>query len=161
MRRALVGPLVAVLVMAMSVGAFAMPLAQFGTVLSRCTPNDAANGRAVAFDPATGRLYWTNDDFDTNIYVVGPAPSCAPIDVLATTPPTVVGALSWDRHRGLLWGGSYDGTGRILQITPNFTLHTAVVVDAFIAAATLAGPTCFGGAGGFIDGLGYDDSAAT
>jgi hypothetical protein len=156
MRRALVGPLVAVFVMAMSVGALAMPLASFGNQLAQCTPQFAANGRAVAFDPATGHLFWTNDDFDTNIYVVGPAPNCTQIDILATNPPTVVGALSWDKNRHELWGGAYDGTGRILEISPDFLTHTAVVTPAFVALATVAGPACFGGAGGFIDGLGYD-----
>jgi len=154
MRRALVGPLVAVFVMAMSVGAFAMPLASFGSLITRCTPTFAANGRAVAFDPATGDLFWTNDNSDTNIYVVDK--NCTQIDVLATTPPTAVGALSWDKNRGLLWGGAYDGTGRIMQISPDFVTHTAVIGPTFIAAATLAAPLCFSGAAGFIDGLGYD-----
>lgn len=155
MKRALVGPLVAVLVMATPLGAHAMNLAAFGSVLARCTPQGAANGRAVTFDPGTGHLFWTNNNGDTNIYVVD-APTCAQVDVLATLPPTPIGALSWDKNRGKLWGGAYDGTGRILLITPNVGAHTAVVADAFVATATITGPTCFGDAGGYIDGLGYD-----
>ena len=78
--------------------------AQLGTVLTSFAPATVGNGRAVALDPATGTLYYTNSG-DPNIYATSTAGGpdlfvISPVD--AAGAPIKYGALSWDAKRGVL-----------------------------------------------------------
>ncbi len=170
---------VAVIVAAWSFEMSGISLAAFGTPLSQCTPAFSGNGRAVAFNPSTQLLYWTNTSAfgDTHIYVTGPVtgptPSCTPTVALVTTPAINFGALSWDPNRGVLWGGAYGPffpstaavPGGIYQICVTASLicptpppsGTATVVGPVFTLPAAGLDSCYGaGAAGFIDGLAYD-----
>jgi DNA-binding beta-propeller fold protein YncE len=106
--------------------------ATLGANLRTLTPSPSGNGRAVAFDPSTGRLFYTNSG-DPHIYVIDTSGN-----LIATLNTGVTyGALTWDPSDGVLWGGRYDGTGRVDQInpvtgavTPKFQFPYPVVIRA-------------------------------
>ena len=61
-------------------------------------PSASGSGRAVAFDPATGRLYYTIRQ-STNIFITDANNTPA----TSISPGVRFGALAWDAKRGLLW----------------------------------------------------------
>jgi DNA-binding beta-propeller fold protein YncE len=124
------------------------PPAPFGSVLTSFTPAAVGNGRALAVNPKTGLLYYTNAG-DTNIYVTDAAGTA--IATLATSPAHNYGALSWDSKRGVLWGGRYDGSGAVDQIDPTIGADTFQFAYAFPP-----GDSCYLSPPGFTDGLAYD-----
>ncbi|OFW74551.1 MAG: hypothetical protein A2Y55_10325 [Actinobacteria bacterium RBG_16_68_12] len=136
--------------------------AQLGTVLTSFAPATVGNGRAVALDPATGTLYYTNSG-DPNIYATSTAGGpdlfvISPVD--AAGAPINYGALSWDAKRGVLWGGRYlpnaGVPGGVDTIPPAAGVQA---VTAQFAFAFPPGESCYGSAPGFIDGLAYDEGA--
>jgi hypothetical protein len=120
-------------------------------LLRSFTPNPSGNGRAMAFDPATGHLFYTLEG-DTNIYVTDT--SGKPVTTLNTN--VNFGALAWDPADGLLWGGAYDGTGDVYTIDPVTGATTLQFAFNFPA-----GDSCDGSYSGYIDGLAYDSSDGT
>jgi hypothetical protein len=124
-----------------------------GTIVSTLHPAASGNGRALAFDPSSQRLYYTNAG-DPHIYILSNAGASlgtlSPQD--ASGQPIVYGALSWDpAGGGALWGGRYDGTGRVDKINPT----TGAVHPAFTFSFP-PGQSCYAQAPGFIDGLAFD-----
>ncbi len=89
--------------------------AAFGDKLESFIPSPSGNGRAVAFDPATGNLYYTITG-STDIFVTDANNNPA----INISPGIRFGALSWDAKRGVLWGGAYQfgELGNVYQITP-------------------------------------------
>jgi hypothetical protein len=125
--------------------------ATLGANLRTLTPSPSGNGRAVAFDPSTGRLFYTNSG-DPHIYVIDTSGN-----LIATLNTGVTyGALTWDPSDGVLWGGRYDGTGRVDQINP----VTGAVTPKFQFPYP-SGDSCYGPATGYIDGLAFDSSDGT
>jgi hypothetical protein len=137
-----------------------MAQAAVGSTLATINPSPSGNGRAVAFDPAGGHLYYTNYP-DPHIYVTDTSGH-----LLQTLDPRIgggglnimYGALSWQSTPGggFLWGGRYDGTGGVDQIDPNTGVVTPVFTFSFPA-----GDSCYAQASGLIDGLAYDNSDNT
>lgn len=123
-----------------------------GTVLQSFTPNPSGNGRAMAFDPATGHLFYTLYDDTGNIYVTDTSGN--PVTTLSTN--VQFGALAWDPADGLLWGGAYDGTGDVYTIDPTTGATTLQFTFNFPAD-----DSCDGTYSGYIDGLAYDSSDST
>lgn len=124
------------------------PPAPFGSVLTSFTPAHVGNGRALAFDPKSGHLFYTNAG-DPHIYVT----DAVGTDIATLSPGFNYGALSWDSKRDILWGGHYDGTpaGGVDVIDPT----TGVATPQF-AFAFPAGDSCYAQPPGFIDGLAFD-----
>jgi Cutinase len=120
-------------------------------VLRSFTPNPSGNGRAMAFDPATGHLFYTLEG-DTNIYVADTSGNA----VSALNTNVNFGALAWDATDGQLWGGAYDGTGNVYTIDPVTGATTLQFTFNFPA-----GDDCDGSYSGYIDGLAYDASDGT
>jgi hypothetical protein len=134
----------AFLLMAITVSASAV--APFGSMLASFTPAHVGNGRAVAVDPHSGRIFYTNSG-DPHIYITDAAN-----DNLGTLSPGFnYGALSWDSKRQLLWGGRYDGSGAIDQVDP-----TSGVASPQFTYAFPVGDSCYNSPPGFTDGLGFD-----
>jgi len=134
--------------------------AQLGTVLTSFSPATVGNGRAVALDPATGTLYYTNSG-DPNIYATSTADGpdlfvISPVD--AAGAPINYGALSWDAKRGVLWGGRYFPNAGVPGGVDTIPAAPGVqAVAAHFAFAFPAGESCYGSPPGFIDGLSYDE----
>ena len=124
--------------------------AAVGDQLKSITPIPQGDGRAVAFDPATGRLFYTLAD-STSIFITDADNNPGiPID-----PGVVCGALSWDAKRNRLWCGSYDGSGDVYTINPDDGTKTF----AFTFTTT---DSCYGPAGDkFYDGLAYDEGPSS
>src|SRR5438876_51312 len=103
------------------------PPAPFGSVLTTFTPAHVGNGRAIAVNPQTGLIYYTNAG-DPNIYVTNAAGAA----VATLTPGHNYGSLSWDSKRDVLWGGHYDSApaGGIDTIDP----VTGVAAPQFVYA---------------------------
>jgi hypothetical protein len=120
-------------------------------VLRSFTPNPSGNGRAMAFDPATGNLFYTLEG-DTNIYAADTSGN--PVTTLNTN--VNFGALAWDSADRMLWGGAYDGTGDVYTIDPATGAATLQFTFNFPA-----GDSCDGSYSGYIDGLAYDSSDGT
>ena len=110
-------------------------------------PSPSGNGRAVVFDPATGKIYYTLSG-PPEIYVTDIRNSPATI----LFPGINFGALSWDAKRGVLWAGAYtfDRVGNIYQVFP-----TGIALFQFNFMPS--GGNCYGISPGFIDGLAYDE----
>lgn len=125
--------------------------ADLGDQLLSFTPSISGNGRAVAFDPATGRLFYTIAG-STDIFITNAGNTSA----ARISPGIRFGALSWDAKRGVLWGGAYqsDQLGNIYQITP---LGVLTFKFKFIPP----GGNCYSQNAGLIDGLAYDSSDDT
>lgn len=111
------------------------------------TPSPSGNGRAVAFDPMTGKLYYTITA-STSIFItdVNNAPAAS------VNPGIRFGALAWDAKRDVLWGGGYQfgELGNVYQITPTG-------VKTFQFNFVPPGGNCYGQTPGFLDGLAYDE----
>jgi hypothetical protein len=122
-----------------------------GGILRTVNPNPLGNGRAIAYDPSTRHLFYTNEN-DTNIYITNVYSK--PLQTLS--PGTNFGALSWDPTHGQLWGGAYDGSGNVYTVDP--TTGAATLAFNFQFPPT---DNCFGQAPGYIDGLAYDASDGT
>jgi hypothetical protein len=124
-----------------------------GSVVRTLNPTPSGNGRAIAFDPRDKLLFYTNYG-DPAIHVMtnsGAAFSTIyPHD--ATGQPIMYGALSWDpAGNGMLWGGRYDGSGKVDTINP----ATGAVSPAFTFAFSLR-ESCYNQPPGLIDGLAFD-----
>lgn len=115
------------------------------------TPSPSGNGRAVAFDPATGSLYYTITS-STNIFVTDANNTPAG----SISPGIRFGALAWDSTREVLWGGGYDfgELGNVYQITP-------AGLKTFQFNFVPPGGNCYDQTPGFIDGLAYDEDDDT
>src|SRR6266851_7500120 len=132
-----------------------------GTLLRTLNPTPSGNGRAVAFDPTSRHLFYTN-------YITGINAAINVIDTsgntVATLTPTLngqpvsyaYGALSWDPVGGVLWGGRYDGSGAVDKIDP-----ATGVVTAVFGFALPNGGNCFSQSPGYIDGLASDPTDGT
>lgn len=70
--------------------------AELGDLLDSFVPSPLGNGRAVAFDPATGELYYTITG-STNIFIT----DASNVTRGSINPGVLCGALSWDGKRGL------------------------------------------------------------
>lgn len=124
-----------------------------GSVLRTLTPTPSGNGRAVAFDPSTGHLFYTNAG-DPHIYVTNSSGSpITTISPVAGGQPVIYGALTWQSTSagGILWGGRFDGSGAVDQIDP----VTGEVASVFRFAFPFFG-SCYFQLPGFIDGLAFD-----
>jgi hypothetical protein len=126
--------------------ASASAVAPFGSQLANFTPAHVGNGRAIAVDPHSGLIFYTNSG-DTHIYMTDAAND--DLGILST--PYNYAALSWDSKRDVLWGGRYDGSGAIDQIDPT----TGAVTLEFTFSYPV-GDSCYGQQTGFTDGLGFD-----
>jgi V8-like Glu-specific endopeptidase len=129
-----------------------------GHVAKTLYPSISGNGRALAFDPASTNLYYTNLG-DPHIYVITNTGSAVRTlnSVSANGSPIQYGALSWDPEGGgILWAGRYDGSGMIDKVNP----MTGAVTPAFTFAFSL-GESCYNQAPGFIDGLAFDKAGHT
>jgi hypothetical protein len=129
-----------------------------GTSNKTLYPAPSGNGRALAFDPSSTHLFYTNFP-DPHIYVItnngSPVATISPVDASGT--PIQYGALAWDPEGGgILWGGRYDGSGKVDKINP----HTGVVTPAFTFSFS-SGETCYNQPPGYIDGLAFDQSGHT
>ncbi len=124
----------------------ASAVAPFGSKLTSFTPAHVGNGRAIAVDPQSGRIFYTNAG-ENHIYITDAANHN--LGTLNTT--YNYGALSWDSKRDLLWGGRYDGSGAVDQINPT----TGTATHQFSYAYPI-GDSCYGQPPGFTDGLGFD-----
>ena len=134
--------------------------AQLGTVLTSFSPASVGSGRAIALDPATGTLYYTNAG-DPSIYATSTAGGpdlfvISPVDAVGA--PINYGALSWDAKRGLLWGGRYSPNagvpGGVDTIPP---VAGVQAVSPKFGFAFAPGESCYTQDPGFIDGLAYDE----
>jgi len=97
----------------------------------------------MAYDGA-GHLYYTLSGSDNHIYQIDTSGrSLASCDVGVQT-----GALSWDSIRGMLWAGTYDGSGKVYLV--NFGSCTKTYAFTF---NDITNPQGFGQ---LIDGLAYD-----
>lgn len=137
-----------------------MASADLGDVLASFTPAPAGNGRAVAHDPLSGHLFFTNSG-DPHIYVVTttnvPVGTISPVDAAGNG--INYGALAWDAKRGVLWGGRYVPNAGVpggVDTIPATTIGM-VTVTPWFAYSFPAGESCYGLAPGFIDGLAYDE----
>lgn len=110
-------------------------------------PSASGNGRAVAFDPGTGKVYYTLRGL-TDIFITDASNTPA----TSISPGIVFGALAWDAKRGVLWGGAYQATelGNVYQITP-----AGVVTFQFNFVPP--GGNCYSQVPGRFDGLAYDE----
>lgn len=119
--------------------------ANLGDLLNSFTPTPSGNGRAVAFDPDTGKLYYTIRELpSTRIFITDARNSpTASID-----PGLQLRSLSWDAKRGVLWGGT--NVGGIYQITPQGVAELQFNIIP-------PGGNCYGQTPGVIDGLAYDE----
>lgn len=126
--------------------ASASAVAPFGSQLANLTPAHVGNGRAIAVDPHSGRIFYTNAG-DNHIYMT----DAANHDLGMLSTPSNYGALSWDSKRHMLWGGRYDGSGAFDQIDPT----TGAVTPEFTFSFPV-GDSCYGSPPGFTDGLGFD-----
>jgi hypothetical protein len=114
--------------------------------LADFVPSPSGNGRAVAFDLATGDLFYTITA-STNIYITDASNSpSASVD-----PGVLCGALAWDAKRGKLWCGAYDGSGDVFTVDPSSGAKT--LEFTFTATDSCYGP----GVDKFYDGLAYDE----
>src|SRR5438034_8988196 len=146
--RKLTLPIIAFLVTATLFLSSTPALAAFGSQLGVCTVA-SGNGRAVAFDPASNRVFSTHSS-STTIFVTGPAPGCASMPSIATSPGVVCGALSWDPFRAALWCGAYDGSGRVWLVDDD-------TGTALLQFTYPADQSCYGTlADGHTDGLALD-----
>ena len=122
-----------------------------GGIVKTVNPNPLGNGRAMAFDPTTGHLFYTNSG-DTNIYVTN-----ANGKALVTLSPGVnFAALTWDPTHGQLWAGAYDGSGNVYTVNPTTGAATLAFTFNFPKATS-----CYGTSPGYIDGLAYDPTDGT
>jgi peptidase A4-like protein len=120
--------------------------AAIGDQLKSNTPIPQGDGRAVAFDPATGRLFYTIAD-EPAIFITDANNSPS----IRIDPGVVCGALSWDAKRNQLWCGAYDGSGDVYTINPDDGTKTF----AFTFTTT---DSCYGPEDDkFYDGLAYDE----
>lgn len=126
--------------------ASASAVAPFGSQLTSFTPTHVGNGRALAVDPHSGRIFYTNAG-DTHIYMT----DAGNHDLGMLSTPHNYGALSWDSRRHVLWGGRYDGSGAVDQIDPT----TGGVTPEFTFSYPV-GDSCYSQSPGFTDGVGYD-----
>jgi DNA-binding beta-propeller fold protein YncE len=124
----------------------ASAVAPFGSQLATLIPDHTGNGRALAFDPKSGHLFYTNAG-DDHIYVVDTSGA----DVATLTTAYNYGSLSWDSKHAVLWGGRYDGSGAIDTVDP----MTGASTPQFAFAFPL-GDSCYAQAPGFTDGLAFD-----
>jgi len=124
--------------------------AEFADQLKSFIPSPSGNGRAIAFDPATAKVYYTLTS-STDIFITDANNTPA----ISISPGIRFGALSWDAKRGVLWGGAYQSgeLGNIYQITPDG-------VPTFQFSFVPPGGNCYGRSPGFIDGLAYDEDLA-
>jgi hypothetical protein len=132
--------------------------AAVGGVLQTVTPSPSGNGRAVAFDPSTKHLFYTNAG-DPHIYVTNSSGSrIATLSPVFGGRPVVYGALTWQSTGagGILWGGRFDGSGAVDQIDP----VTGEVASVFHFQFPLFG-SCYFQPPGSIDGLAFDASDNT
>jgi hypothetical protein len=112
-------------------------------------PDPSGNGRAVAFDGKD--LYYTITS-STNIYKV--STTGVPIATIPTQidddgdgvvdRSLLFGALSWDAGRGVLWGGSYDGSTEVYTIDPTTGMATLQFDET--AFGGIAADSAYGGA---------------
>ncbi|MHA2068198.1 MAG: hypothetical protein ACXABY_27870, partial [Candidatus Thorarchaeota archaeon] len=145
------------------------------------TPDPSGNGRAVAFDGTD--LYYTITA-SNNIYKVstGNVPIATivtavdddadgvadedPVDGLDNDLDTFIdedppeadvlfGALSWDPGRGVLWGGSYDGSTDVYTIDPATGIRTFEFDETAFGGIT-ADSAYGAGTENYLDGLAYD-----
>jgi hypothetical protein len=132
--------------------------AAVGGVLRVLTPAPSGNGRALAFDSTSGHLFYTNRD-EPQIFVIDTAGHLVrTLNPTDAGVPIRYGALSWQATAsgGVLWGGRYDGSGRVDRIDP----YTGAVKRMF-AFAFPAGDSCYPQPSGLIDGLAFDQSDGT
>jgi len=112
------------------------------------TPVPSGNGRAVAFDGMD--LYYTITA-SNDIYKV--STSNVPLATIDTD--VLYGSLSWDRSRGVLWGGTYDGSTEVHTIDPATGTETLMFDET--AFGGIAADSAYGaGTENYIDGLAYD-----
>ncbi|HLQ60758.1 MAG TPA: hypothetical protein VK131_02745 [Candidatus Acidoferrales bacterium] len=130
----------------LAVSASASAVAPFGSVLTHFTPAHAGNGRAIAVNPHSGLIFYTNAG-DNHIFLT----DASGANLGSLNPGHNYGALSWDSKRGVLWGGRYDGSGIIDQIDPG----TGVATLQFTFSYPV-GDSCYAQGPGFTDGLGFD-----
>jgi hypothetical protein len=145
------------------------------------TPDPTGNGRAVAFDGID--LYYTitasNDIYKVSTTNVPLATITTAVDndgdgvadedpvdgldndldtLIDEDPPeadVLFGSLSWDAGRGLLWGGTYDGSTQVYTIDPATGIRTLMFDET--AFGGIAQDSAYGlGPENFIDGLAYD-----
>jgi hypothetical protein len=121
------------------------------------SPTPAGDGRALAFDPATRHLFYTNLG-DPHIYVIDTSGSAVatlnPVD--RNGQPISYASLSWDARDRVLWAGRYDGSGEIDKVDP---LNGAVSPQFNFAFPS--GDSCYGPDTGYVDGLAFDASDNT
>jgi V8-like Glu-specific endopeptidase len=134
-----------------------------GTVVKTVlpTPNGSpnGNGRALAFDPGSKHLFFTESG-DPHIYVTDKnGSSIATLTTIdpGTRAPVVYGALAWNATgKEFLWGGRYDGSGKIDKIDPVTGAVTPVFTFPF-----QSGESCYSQPAGSVDGLASDPSDNT
>src|SRR2546428_13128529 len=122
MQRKIIGPLLTLAVASQFVVFFASSQSVgvahagqgVGSILGSLSPAPSGNGRALAFDPVSAHLFYTNSG-DPHIYVIDTSGSrVATLSPVVSGRPVVYAALSWGR--GALWGGGrYDGSGIVDQ----------------------------------------------
>lgn len=161
MRSRVLAAAVALTITALLAATSSVAAAAVGSVLRSLSPTPSGNGRALAFDSATRHLYYTNKGYP-QIYVHDDATSGPPIRTLNPTDrgsPIYYGALSWQATPtgGVLWGGRYDGSGRVDKIDPNTGAVTPMFSFAFPAFDSCYGPFD----SGYIDGLAFDPGDGT
>jgi hypothetical protein len=129
-------------------------LASPGDTLVRITvpvPSPSGIGIGIAVD-CEGNLYYTNTLVDTlyKMDKTGLLLDQKPLTDAATGAPISFGAISWDKTRQMIWGGTDDE--RIpIQI---------YLIDPTTGVATYRFDGC-DGPWGFTDGIGYDGSDNT
>ncbi len=127
-----------------------------GVILRSFVPAHVGDGRAVAFDPVKGQLYYTNAG-DSNIYVVDTNGN--PITTLT---PKLKGlpigfsysALTW-QGQGLL-GARNDGTGQFDAIVPPTGPVTPIFKFSFPS-----NDSCYTGQVDHPNGLAFDSVSRT
>jgi hypothetical protein len=117
-----------------------------GTILGHFSFPGGGNGRALAFD---GQYLYATRSGDTNIYkfTTTGASAGGPFDL-----QTQFGALAYSGTPGVLYAGSYDGSGVVYRINLNDNTKSSMF------AFNSAGESCLFG-GNFIDGLEYRPTA--
>jgi hypothetical protein len=132
--------------------------ASLGSQLRTLSPSPSGNGRAVALDPVSGHLFYTNRS-DPDIYVIDTSGnSVATLNTVDPSgSPVSYGALAWGN--GVLWGGRYDGTGQIDEINPT----TGAVTPEFQFSYPIGDSCYYEGheTHGKVDGLAFDPSDRT